>query len=154
VALVPAYRPDQAPVPEVVLGIDARHPDVGAADFAFDAAQRREARLRAVFAWSLPAPFAAPWVPYAAPEEDRAAWEDLEVQLLDDALRGWREKYPSVPVLADVRLFGPAEALVRVSEGADLLVVGRGAGPGPYPSGVAHAVAHHAPCPVVLLPRA
>ncbi|MDT3399382.1 universal stress protein [Streptomyces sp. B1866] len=139
--------------PEVVLGVDARHPDPEAACLAFDAASRRGARLRAVHAWELPAPYAAPWAPYRAVEEDRAAWEDQEVQLLDDALRPWREKYPGVAVLADVRLFHPAEALVNASSAADLLVMGRGAAPGSRLSAAAHAVVHHARCPVLLAPR-
>lgn len=149
VALVPEHQPGGERPFEVVLGIDARHPAGPAADYALDAAQRREARLRAVHAWSLPAPYGSSWAPYAVVEEDRAAWEDQEVQLLQDALRGHRCRYPAVPVVADVRLFSPAKALVTASSRAESLVVGR---PGGSLSGVAHAVAHHARCPVVLVP--
>lgn len=152
VALVPAGGVVEARAPEVVVGVDGHHPDGEALGLAFDAAQRREARLRAVSAWRLPTPFDDGTV--APVEEDRAEWEDEEVQLLGDALRGWREKYPAVGVLPDVRLFGPADALVRASGSADLLVVGRGEartvrGLG----GVAHAVAHHTRCPLILAPR-
>jgi nucleotide-binding universal stress UspA family protein len=153
VALVPPGRGTGVRLPEVVLGMDARRPDPRAAALAFDAARRREARLRAVHAWSLPAPYDEPWTPYAAVEEDRAEWEDHEVQLLNDALRGWRERYPGVPVLADVRLLGAADALVRASARAAVLVVGRGREPGQCLGGVAHAVAHHAGCPILLATR-
>lgn len=149
VALVPEQRPGGERPPEIALGIDTRHRAAPATDYAFDAARRREARLRAVHAWSLPAPYGSPWTPYAVTEEDRAAWEDQEVQLLHDALRGHRRAYPAVPVVADVRLLGPAKALVTASARAELLVVGRPGGP---LNGVPHSVAHHAHCPVVLVP--
>lgn len=151
VALVPADA-EGADVPEVVVGIDAHHPDPGALDLAFDAARRREVRLRAVSAWRFPSPYDEQAV--MPVEEDRADWEDQELQVLEDVLRDWREKYPSVGVLPDLRLFGPADALVRASGSADLLVIGRGeARTHRGFGGVAHAVAHHTRCPLVLAPR-
>ncbi|GGN80067.1 hypothetical protein GCM10011579_065210 [Streptomyces albiflavescens] len=54
-------------------------------------------------------------MPFAAPEEDRGAWEDQEVQMLRDALRPWREKHPHVHVQEDVRLMTPPAALVHAS---------------------------------------
>lgn len=152
VGLVPADSVVEARDHEVVVGVDGHHPDEEALGLAFDAAQRREARLRAVHAWRLPAPFDDGLL--APVEEDRAEWEDEEVQLLGDALRAWREKHPAVGLLPDVRLFGPADALVRASGGADLLVVGRGqARTARGLGGVAHAVAHHTRCPLILAPR-
>jgi nucleotide-binding universal stress UspA family protein len=149
VALVPEQRPGGERPPEVVLGMGTRQPAGPAADYAFDAAQRREARLRAVHAWSLPAPYGSPWAPYAVTEEDRAAWEDQEIQSFHDALSGHGRAYPAVPVVTDVRLLSPAKALVTASARAELLVVGR---PGGALGGVPHTVAHHARCPVVLVP--
>jgi nucleotide-binding universal stress UspA family protein len=152
VALVPAEADADAPVPEVVVGVDAHHPDGAALDLAFDTARRREARLRAVSAWRLPAPYDERTL--MPVEEDRADWEDQELQLLEDALRDRRQKYPSVGVLPDLRLFGPADALVRASGSADLLIVGRGgARTSRGLGGVAHAVAHHTRCPLILAPR-
>lgn len=152
VGLVPAGGVVEARVSEVVVGIDGHHPDGEALGLAFDAAQRREARLRAVSAWRLPAPFDDGVL--TPVEEDRAEWEDAEVQLLADALRGWREKYPAVGMLPDVRLFGPADALVRASGSADMLVVGRGEARTVHGlGGVAHAAAHHTRCPLILAPR-
>lgn len=151
VVLVPAPVPADDRVPEVVVGVDARSPDGRALDLAFDAARLQKARLRAVHAWHLPSPYDESAV--AVLEEDRAEWEDTEVLLLDDAVRGWREKYPEVHVLPDVRLLGPADALVRASAGADLLVVGRGPRRVSSLGAVAHAVAHHSACPVMLAPR-
>ncbi|MFD5406525.1 universal stress protein [Streptomyces griseorubiginosus] len=110
-------------ITEIVLGLDARDPAEGPLRFAFDCALLRGVRLRVVHAWRFPSCVAE--LPFGVPEEDRAAWEDHEVQLLSDALRPWREKYPEVEVLEDVRLLPPADALVRQSSDASLVVIGR-----------------------------
>ncbi|MFF7051668.1 universal stress protein [Streptomyces griseorubiginosus] len=107
---------------ETVLGVDARTPAADAVAFAFDTARRWGVRLRAVHAWRLPAEAAE--LPFGIPEDDRATWEDHEVHLLSGALRPWREKYPEVEVLEDVRLLSPVQALVRQSANAGLVVVG------------------------------
>ncbi|MER6441246.1 universal stress protein [Streptomyces sp. NPDC001185] len=133
---------------QVVLGVDARDPVSAVVDFAFDAARRRGARLHAIHTWRLPS-CAKGWMPYALPEEDRGAWEDQEVQLLSDALRPWREKYPRVNVYEDVRLQIPSAALVRASASAELLVVGRaGRTLGP----AVRAVLERTACPVAVVP--
>ncbi|MER6372729.1 universal stress protein [Streptomyces mirabilis] len=134
---------------QVVLGVDARDPVSAVVDFAFDAARRRGARLHAVHAWRLPAR-AERWMPYALPEEDRGAWEDQEVQLLSDALRPWREKYPQVHVYEDVRLQSPSAALVQASASAELLVVGRA---GRTLGTTVRDVLEHTECPVAVVPR-
>jgi len=103
VALVPPGPMNSNRRGEVAVGVGARQPDGAALDYAFDAACRLMARLRAVHAWKLPLPEVA-WMPYAVPEEDRGRWEDQEEQVLVDAFRVWREKYPSTPVLEDVVL--------------------------------------------------
>ncbi|MGW4819944.1 universal stress protein [Streptomyces sp. NPDC004227] len=155
VAVVP--RPPAAALheAEVAVGVDDVRTAAGSAlDFAFGAARLREARLRAVHAWSLAG--APLWTALAVPEEDRATWEDEEVQRLSDVLREPRERYPDVSVLPDVVLLHPAYALLHASRQAGLLVVGRHASPraaeqrlGP----VAHAVLHHSHCPVVVVPH-
>ncbi|GGN48637.1 stress-inducible protein [Streptomyces albiflavescens] len=133
---------------QVTLGIDARDPADAVLEFAFDAAQRRGARLHAVHAWRLPS-HAEQWMPFALPEEDRGAWEDREVQLLSDALRPWREKYPQVSIYEDVRLQSPSAALVRASTSSELLVAGRcGTRLGP----TLHSLLEHTTCPVAVVP--
>ncbi|MGQ4388635.1 universal stress protein [Streptomyces sp. SAS_270] len=130
----------------VTVGIDVRRPAGGALDFAFEAARLRGARLHAVYAWKLPAHTAASPLPVL--EEDRAEWEDHEVQLLSDVLRPWRAKYPDVDVLADVVLFTPVEALAHASEGAELVVVGRRSGS----VGTVRDLLEHCRCPVAVVP--
>jgi nucleotide-binding universal stress UspA family protein len=147
----PAVAPHEA---EVAVGVDVREAAESPLDFAFSAAQFGDARLRAVHAWALAG--ASPGTVLALPEEDRAVWEDQEVQRLSDVLRDQQDTYPDVRVLPDVVLLHPAHALVHASQRALLLVVGRRTsrrvaerrlGPG------AHAVVHHAQCPVVVVPH-
>ncbi|MFD8217866.1 universal stress protein [Streptomyces sp. NPDC059697] len=133
----------------VTLGVDARDPVSAVVDFAFDAARRRGARLHAVHAWRLPS-HAERWMPYALPQGDRGAWEDQEVQLLSDALRPWREKYPRVDVYEDVRLQSPSAALVQASASAELLVVGRA---GRTLAPTVRDVLEQTACPVAVIPR-
>ncbi|MEU5523431.1 universal stress protein [Streptomyces sp. NPDC047860] len=154
VAIVPGVPSATAHDAEVSVGVDVSHAAGPPLDFAFGAAQLRDARLRAVHAWALSGP--APWTALGVPEEDRSTWEDEEVQRLSDVLQGWQDEYPGVPVLPDVVLLHPAYALVHASQRADLLVLGRRSSPraaerrlGP----VAHAVLHHSRCPVVVVPH-
>lgn len=133
---------------ETVLGVDARSPGAGAVGFAFDTARRWGVRLRAVHAWHFPS--CAAELPFGIPEEDRAAWEDHEVQLLSDVLRSCREKYPEVAVLEDVRLLTPVQALVQRSASAGLLVVGRRDPTGP--GAVVRGLVGESLCPVAVVP--
>ncbi|MFI8228829.1 universal stress protein [Streptomyces sp. NPDC085900] len=110
----------------VAVGVDARDPAEAAIGFAFESARLRGAGLHAVHAWTLPAEAADR--PFAVPEADRATWEDQEVQLLSDALRPWRARYPEVEVVPDVLAFPPPQALTHASTTAGLLVLGHRTG--------------------------
>ncbi|HEY8983124.1 MAG TPA: universal stress protein [Streptomyces sp.] len=129
---------------DVVVGVDTRAPSDAALGFAFDSARLRGACLRAVHAWALPSQAAR--LPFGVPEEDRARWEDHEVQLLSDALRPWRAKHPEVPVLEDVLLFPPARALLHHRARTALIVV---AGP---PGTVVRDLVRESACPVAVVP--
>ncbi|MEU9239629.1 universal stress protein [Streptomyces sp. NPDC048385] len=133
----------------VILGVDARDPSAAALAFAFQSARFRGVRLHAVHAWALPAD--AVYRPFGVPEVDRAAWEDQEVQLLGDALRPWRERYPEVEVLADVRLLSPTAALLHCSERAALAVVPGGPGALAWQE-AARALLRRATCAVAVVP--
>ncbi|MET8978016.1 universal stress protein [Streptomyces sp. NPDC004539] len=144
VVLVPdGYVPGRRRA-DVVVGVDPCAPAGPALGFAFDSARLRGARLRAVHAWALPPEAAA--LPFGVPEEDRARWEDHEVQTLSDALRPWRAKHPEVPVLEDVLLLTPAEALLHHGARAALIVVG-----GP-PGSVVRTLLRESGCPVAVVP--
>ncbi|MFC9222925.1 universal stress protein [Streptomyces hygroscopicus] len=157
-------RPDSSPGPdgwaaaetaEVQLGSGAHAPAEATAAFAFRAAQERGVPLRVVHAWALPPASPSAWM-LTVLEEDRAMWEDQESQVVSDALRPWRERWPEVTVVPDVVLLNPAEALVRASERAGLLVIGRRTATRPTElrlGPVAHAVLHHARCPLAVVPH-
>lgn len=135
----------------VALGLGGSCDDV--LDFAFAAAAAGGVPLRAVHGLSLPVQAYAPWGvdPDAAEEIRQGAAEEL-----DRALRPWREKFPGVRVIDEVRLESPAHAAVRRAEGADLLVVGRRKHRGalaPRLGPVAHSAMHHAACPLAVVPH-
>jgi nucleotide-binding universal stress UspA family protein len=149
VVLVPGTWPGQGPPrlsAGVSVGVDVHDPPAAALAFAFEAARLRGVRLHAVHAWKLPAHGAASLLPVL--EEDRATWEDQEVQSLSDALRPWRAKYPDVEVLEDVVLFTPAQALAHAADGAELVVAGRRDATG----STLRELLEHTRCPVAVVP--
>ncbi|MCQ8187669.1 universal stress protein [Streptomyces rugosispiralis] len=75
---------------------------------------------------------------------------------LDEVLRPWRERFPRVRVVDEVRLESPAQAVVEAAAGSDLLMVGRRKHPpalGPRLGPVVQAAVHHASCPVAVVPH-
>ncbi|MFI1566545.1 universal stress protein [Streptomyces sp. NPDC020490] len=144
----PAPRPPAGRPDKVLAAVDADDPADGAVDFAFDTARLHGARLNALYAG--PPPLRAPGPADRATSAARhAARAERELRLLTRALRPWRAKYPAVRVFEDVVLSDPAQALIRASHHADLMVVGcdgRG-GLGP----VAYAVARHTACPLAVV---
>ncbi|MEU3253735.1 universal stress protein [Streptomyces sp. NPDC006997] len=138
----------------VVVGVEEGEGSDTAVEFALREARVRTCRLVAVHAWNpQPGAPATPQVP---------SWHALEArrrspeQVLDDAVSGPRERYPDAPVSRRVSR-GPArQALLEASAEADLLVVGarrRQGHLGLQLGLVDHAVLHHAPCPVAVVPR-
>ncbi|HET6357940.1 universal stress protein [Streptomyces sp.] len=150
VVLVPSGLPAErgAATERVAVGIDARDAADTAIAFAFEAAQRLGGPLHAVHAWS-PSSGDAERMPFPMPERDRGEQEDQEVQLLSDALRPWREKYPRVPILQDVVLFTATQALEWASARTDLLVVGRR---GRALAPAVHSLLCRTNCPVAVVP--
>ncbi|MDF3289582.1 universal stress protein [Streptomyces silvisoli] len=139
---------------EVVAGLDLDHHCEPVVAFAFDAAAARMATLRIIRAWHAPALY-----DYAAggvDAESADTTEQQERQELSATLRPWREKYPRLTVREEAVAGTPAEHLVAAGRDADLLVVGRRFRRSPMGTrlgAVAHAVLHHAPCPVAVVPH-
>ncbi|MFC5201101.1 universal stress protein [Streptomyces kaempferi] len=145
-----ARGPGQGPT--MVLGLDTDHRTDELIDFAFRGAQAAGADLRVVGAAAPPVFPLHHFVP-VSPEE-RARLEDRERPALEQALKGWSEKFPEVQVDISVVLGHPDEVLVDASQGADLVIVGRRRTVGPNHLGaVANAVVHHAPCTVAVVPH-
>ncbi|WP_031085582.1 universal stress protein [Streptomyces sp. NRRL WC-3549] len=158
VVMVREARPD-TPAPracgDVVVGVqDAEAAGGPVLDFAFASAAERGVRLRAVYAWEVPPVLM--WSPGSLwVAEQQGGLEPVHRQILADALRPWREKYPRVEVVEEVRTGPAAEVLLSGTEGAQLLVVGRRTHePGVRRLGsVTHAALHHAPCAVAVVPH-
>lgn len=141
---------------EIVVGQHGEPEDSASAlGFAFATAVARGAALRVVRAWSLPPVFA--YSPASLKMLDEAGGlEPYERKALDEALRPWRERFPEVPVTEHVEMGSAGEVLLSAAGHAQLAVVGRHASRpvGPRIGSVAHALLHHAPCPVAVVPPA
>lgn len=146
----PGAERTRPPASPVVVGVQGEE-DLPAVRFALEEAAWFGAPVLVVHAWSLPvdAGRMAPMVDTVA-EEERA-----HERLLARSARAARAERPEVPVEAEMVRGLPAAALVGASDHARLLVVAthRSAGRfGMRLGPVAHAVLHHARCPVALVP--
>ncbi|WP_419992869.1 universal stress protein [Streptomyces boninensis] len=139
----------------VVVGVGDAKESAQAALFAFAEAELRDRRLDAVHAWRCPER-ALPVHPHtiggaADPHLRDAQWT------LDRAIRGLAAEHPRIEVRQTVLEGRARDALLAEGATADLLVVG--ARPraerqsGMQLGEVSHAVLHHAPCPVVVVPQ-
>ncbi|MFD8671851.1 universal stress protein [Streptomyces seoulensis] len=149
------------PFRPVVLGLDITAPNASLLEFAFGAAALRGAPLRVVYAW-MPQPPPSNETPGYAYEAEAApvtaqALEPRNAFMLGRALEPWRESFPDVDV-AEAAVEGSAgSVLVDASRDACLVVVGRRARKarlGAHLGHVAHAVLHHSPAPVAVVPHA
>ncbi|MFD3923011.1 universal stress protein [Streptomyces sp. NPDC058595] len=140
------YRP-------VVLGLDANAPDDMLIEFAFDEALRRDTTLRAVHGWQLPAYYSYGLVYGGSPG---STLDESESAALTQALRPWRQKYPAVDVVEKSLCGRAVNHLLDAARDASLLVVGRRirrTSLGGRIGSVTHAVLHHSPAPVAVIPH-
>ncbi|MFF1511252.1 universal stress protein [Streptomyces sp. NPDC058326] len=136
----------------IVVGVDIYHPCETLLGFAFAEAARTGLPLRFLHSWTLPASYG-----YATLADARVGEElgDRLVGSLDDLLEPWRRRYPGVDVTARAAMGPPAYHLVEASQGADLVIVGRRTRRvpvGTHLGHVAHAVIHHSPAPIAVVP--
>lgn len=135
----------------IVVGIDGSEPSRNALRWAVEEAKLRSASVVAVHAWAAP----------DATMYGGLAITDNEVETLAQDAREFvehavEEAVPDAVVdVMPIAVEGtPATALVAAARSADLLVVGsRGLGgfKGLVLGSVSQRVAHHAPCPVVVI---
>ena len=132
----------------IVVGVDGSTNSHKALAWAAEEAKLRGATLLLVHSWRflpvVPDPLAG--IPHIDIEGNAKEVMDDAVATLDEA---------SVRVETEIANESAAHALVRASEGADLVVVGsRGMGgfKGLLLGSVSQQVAHHAHCPVVIVP--
>ncbi|MEV6202916.1 universal stress protein [Streptomyces sp. NPDC051771] len=153
VVLVRAERPDPASSARgIVVGVDLHHPCEPLLAFAFGEAARRRAPLRFLSTWTVPSSYG-----YAA-MVDPGIGEELGAGVrvgLDELLSPWRTRYPGADVTAKAVVGSAAYQMTEASREAELVVVGRRARRlpvGPHVGHVAHAVVHHSPAPVAVVP--
>ncbi|MFI9291168.1 universal stress protein [Streptomyces gardneri] len=159
----PSGGPDKG---RVLLGLHPEETPDEVVAFAFESARQRGVPLEAVTAFRLPpqpgallaAPSPALQVPPPLPEADDSAELLREAELeQEERLRPFAERWPAVELVPSVVPGDAAGRLVEGSRDAGLLVVGRHHRHriGSLLIGsVAHAVLHHAHCPVAVVPPA
>ncbi|MEV6731068.1 MULTISPECIES: universal stress protein [unclassified Streptomyces] len=136
---------------EVVVGVDIHETFDHVLDFAFEEAARRNCPLRAVHGWKMPSAYN--YVPFFDPDNEQDIGRSV-THLVDDMLLPWQHKFPDVEVSQSVFMGSAGEHLVRASQGAGLVVVGRHVRRSPlgaHLGSVAHAVLHHAAAPVAVI---
>jgi nucleotide-binding universal stress UspA family protein len=142
-------------VNEIVVGVDGSESAQAALRFALDEARLRGASVRAVAVWHVPP--GAYGGAFASPDPGLVA--DLEPGMrraLEDALKRAAGHAAGVDVEPVVREGAPARVLLEEADEAALLVLGsRGLGGfrGLLLGSVGQQCAHHAPCPVVIVPH-
>ena len=126
---------------------------IAALHAALAEAHVRGAGLKVVSAWHVPpAAYQSGWVTLPIQKED---YEQIGKSALDKSLEAVAAERDGVPVTPIVREGQAAEVLVAEARGADLLVVGsRGLGgfKGLLLGSVSQQCAHHAGCPVLIVP--
>lgn len=134
----------------IVVGTDGSDNSVAALRWAIDEAKLRGAQVNVVYTWEYPPvidPLGVSMLPSA--DDMNASAE----RLLGEVLR--KVDVAGATVKTQVLRGAPANALIAAAKNADMLVLGRrghGGFMGLLLGSVAQQVAHHAPCPVVLVP--
>jgi nucleotide-binding universal stress UspA family protein len=137
----------------VVVGIDGSEPSLRALRWAADEALAHGWDLEVVHVWERPQSYAPlgvgsyPIDPGPAHDEGR--------KVLDRALAEVRARAPGVALLGRLEEGAPGTVMVDAAHDADLVVVGtRGLGgiKSFFLGSVSQQVAHHARCPVVIVP--
>jgi nucleotide-binding universal stress UspA family protein len=141
-------------VRRVVVGIDGSDTAGHALDWALEAGRLHQASVDAVHAWELPSIVGEPrlGVPF-----DRRSWEAAARRTLDEAVEAVDTRGLPAPLTRTLAYGNASAALLEAAGHADLVVVGsRGLGgfKGLVLGSVSHHLAHHATCPVVVLPPA
>lgn len=144
------------PRDSVVAAVDVETPSEAALlEFAFAEASRRGARLEVLHAWDKPWFLTGADVTEDVAAAAKAAAADLDA-FLGNALRPFQARFPEVHVTRRIAEGTPSAVLNEASHHADLVVVGARRHsddrPGMRVGPVAHALLHHADCPVAVVP--
>jgi nucleotide-binding universal stress UspA family protein len=135
----------------IVVGVDGS-PGAGAAlQFAVEEAAMRGARLHVICAWELPTGIAGGVIPAVAVGD----FEQIAEKTVENTVAEVARLDPQVECVGTAAHGQAAAALVEAADTDDLIVVGtrgRGGFAGLLLGSVSQQVAHHAKCPVVIVP--
>jgi nucleotide-binding universal stress UspA family protein len=141
--------PKEAPVENIVVGVDGSEASRAALQWAVDEAVIRAARVKAVHVWDWPTIGTTRLARLITDPDEIESEARRELDMLVDAADTERLDTPVERVL---RCGRPAEWLFDEAKGADMLVVGeRGLG-GIILGSVGDQVTKHPRCPVVVVP--
>lgn len=149
---VPESWIEGSDVGRIVVGVDGSDAAHDALDLGFWEARRRGADLVALHAWRLPMAYEG--VGYVATTVED--WMTSAAEEMDKTLIPFRETYPDVKVEVDLQHESAGPALLKATEHADLIVVGRrghGAPWGIYLGSLARMLIREGKCPVEVSPQ-
>jgi nucleotide-binding universal stress UspA family protein len=142
------------PIARIVVGIDGSETAFQAFQWAVDAGRLHQASVEVVHAWGF---FLGVGEPFGAVMFDTAPLADAARRTLDAVVESVDTSGLPAPVTRTLSSESAAASILHAADGADLVVVGsRGLGgfKGLVLGSVSHHVAHHAMCPVVVVPPA
>jgi nucleotide-binding universal stress UspA family protein len=139
-------RGDEHPDGDVVVAIAGQAADSTLPTLiaAFEEARWRRARLVALRAFTRAGDH-----PFVSATTTASSLERQETLMVGDLLGRCRTRYPDVAVHVQVREEAPADAVIRISRTAQLVVVGGGSADG----GLAAAARLRSACPVLTVPQ-
>jgi len=152
VVVVRAVASPHSGVQHIVVGVDGSETSIRALAWSLDEARRRHAEVEVVHTWHLPY---LGGYPYAVPI-DTAIFQDEAVALVERLIADADTSGLPGPIVRTIGADGAVQAVLDAAKDADLVVIGsRGLGGfrGMALGSVSHAVTHHAPCPVVVMPH-
>jgi nucleotide-binding universal stress UspA family protein len=140
----------------VTVGVDGSTASSVALGWAAREAAHRGGALRVVHSYSVPIYGMGATPALAMPTIDFAAYQQTHTELTNNQLAPIRRQYPNLEVDCVVTNANARTSIIEEAGDSELVVVGsHGTGPlaGLVLGSVAHAVAHKAPCPAVLVPE-
>lgn len=142
VAVVRGGAPPDRFSSQVVVGVDGTQSSCAAMRLAVDVAARRHGQILAVH------------VVRDGPARARSTDPASGVGFIEDALVGWRRRYPELPIEERILSGRPSGVLADLSEQAAVVAVGargRGGFAGLLRGSVSQALMRHARCPVLVV---
>jgi nucleotide-binding universal stress UspA family protein len=142
-------------MPGILVGLDGSHYSERALEWAAREAALRHAPLRVLAVHTVPVGWSGRGVPDPVDNELLVGTKASAQELTDKVLAGIGSARPD-GVTVDAVNGIPADVLLQASEDADMIVLGARGGGGFSRlrlGGVSDQVAHHAHCPVVIIPH-